>query len=480
MTRRRSSFLLPNVHVPSETESADMASWGKHLLHVLLLVIFICAFQDRFAFHGDVEVPAELDGDHLAQFSPITIGLCYLSRIITLLYLPQYLFQFCGLVFFNAFNSQVVCKYNLLEAPTIAFRIITRGVYPGLIRDTVQKNLAVLENSGIQHYVLEVVTDEAIGLEERPNLVERVVPREYRTRNNSLYKARALQYCLDEPHEPITHNSWVAHLDEETILTEDAVRGIVNFCCRGKHHFGTGLITYANDDVVNWFCTIGDAYRIADDLGQFRFQFKVLHKPVFSWKGSFIVANQAVEKRIGFDRGMEGSITEDQYFALSAARSGYSFDFVEGEVWEKSTFSIVDQIRQRIRWLQGGAWIRKTTTIPMDIKILLQIKHIAYSVAPLILPSLIFGLLGPVPTFVILDMLNAFIFAVRFYGFLFGIVRSFPNDQPFKTLCVMLSPFVFIWDVILDAVVAVWGAATAKEALKNVEQDLTRRKSIAN
>ena len=41
----------------------------------------------------------------------------------------------------------------------------------------------------------------------------------------------------------------MVHLDEETILTEGSVNGIVNFVCDGKHQFGQGMITYANEEV---------------------------------------------------------------------------------------------------------------------------------------------------------------------------------------------------------------------------------------
>lgn len=43
---------------------------------------------------------------------------------------------------------------------------------------------------------------------------------------------------------------WIVHLDEETILTEGSVNGIVNFICEGNHQFGQGVITYANDGVI--------------------------------------------------------------------------------------------------------------------------------------------------------------------------------------------------------------------------------------
>ncbi len=44
-------------------------------------------------------------------------------------------------------------------------------------------------------------------------------------------------------------DDWIIHLDEETLLTEASVRGIINFICEGKHSFGQGLITYASNPV---------------------------------------------------------------------------------------------------------------------------------------------------------------------------------------------------------------------------------------
>lgn len=79
------------------------------------------------------------------------------------------------------------------------------------------------------------------------------------------------------------------HLDEETLLTENSIRGILNFVMDGKHHIGQGLITYANEEVVNWFTTLADSFRVADDMGKLRFQFYMFHKPLFSFKGSFVV-----------------------------------------------------------------------------------------------------------------------------------------------------------------------------------------------
>lgn len=86
------------------------------------------------------------------------------------------------------------------------------------------------------------------------------------------------------------------HLDEETLLTENSIRGILNFVMDGKHHVGQGLITYANEEVVNWFTTLADSFRVADDMGKLRFQFYMFHKPLFSFKGSFVVTQVSAKQ----------------------------------------------------------------------------------------------------------------------------------------------------------------------------------------
>lgn len=137
---------------------------------------------------------------------------------------------------------------------------------------------------------MEVVTDKPIQLPNMPHVREIVVPSSYKPRNGALYKARALEYCLQDEVNVLTDNDYIVHLDEETIMTTNAVRGILNFIMEGKYEFGQGLITYANDPVINWITTLADSIRVADDMGKLRAQFYLFHKPILSWKGSFIVS----------------------------------------------------------------------------------------------------------------------------------------------------------------------------------------------
>lgn len=69
------------------------------------------------------------------------------------------------------------------------------------------------------------------------------VPSSYSTKTGAKFKARALQYCLEDDVNVLRDEDWICHLDEETLLSSNAVCGILNFCEDGKHPFGQGVIT---------------------------------------------------------------------------------------------------------------------------------------------------------------------------------------------------------------------------------------------
>ena len=150
------------------------------------------------------EIPAE-------GLGPIFTTILYFSRLATLLLLPQAAFNFAGLVMFNAFKRRVPMKHSTLDSDALAitFRIVTRGSDPDKIREVVRRNLEVLNDSPaqVQAYRLEVITEEPIGIEKYGNFLERVVPKDY-LGGHSSGKARALQYCLEEPSESLGSNEW--------------------------------------------------------------------------------------------------------------------------------------------------------------------------------------------------------------------------------------------------------------------------------
>ncbi|XP_064081600.1 beta-1,4-mannosyltransferase egh-like isoform X3 [Macrobrachium nipponense] len=256
-----------------------------------------------------------------------------------------------------------------------------------------------------------------------------VVPSSYRPKSGALFKARALQYCLEEDVNLLADTDWIVHLDEETLVTDSAIRGILNFVIEGRHQFGQGLITYANENIKNWFTTLADSFRVSDDMGKLRFQFKVFHKPLFGWKGSYVVTQAGAERRVTFDHGPDGSVAEDNYFGMVALREGYTFDFIEGEMWEKSPFSIYDFLQQRKRWLQGILLVVHSQHIPVSTKWLLAISLYSWVTMPLALASVILSTIFPVPVPGLLNVMAAFVGGVNFYMYIFGVIKSFRVDR---------------------------------------------------
>lgn len=279
-----------------------LSSKTKHALHCLLFFSVIAVFEifsggiqffNKGAFTPDREL------NPWVQYGIVGASLLYILRLLTFLPLPQVLFNFVGLTFYNAFPDKVVLKGSPLLAPFICIRVVTRGDYPQLVKNNVNRNMNKCLDAGLENFLIEVVSDKPIRLDQHRRVREVVVPSEYHTSSGALFKARALQYCLEDKVNILSDNDWIVHLDEETLLTENCVKGILNFVMDGKHQFGQGLITYANEEVVSWVTTLADSFRVTDDMGKLRLQFHMFHKPLFSWKGSFVVTQ--VSLIINFD-----------------------------------------------------------------------------------------------------------------------------------------------------------------------------------
>jgi egghead protein (zeste-white 4 protein) len=179
-------------------------------------------------------------------FDPIeTYGWTYSISI----YLIK-LFIFIGtfpLVGFNVIGTWFVDKPNqkqLIDLPcsgTICFRVVTRGNSPDLVRQTMGHNIDVIKSIGKIKFTYEIVTDNAIGLEANETCYELVVPTYYKTKTGAKYKARALQYSLEQNMSLLKSSDWVVHLDEETLVTKSSVLGIVDFVNKNKYPIGQGM-----------------------------------------------------------------------------------------------------------------------------------------------------------------------------------------------------------------------------------------------
>lgn len=417
---------------------------------------------------------------------PLLIFLNVIQYIV-LLSLPQIIFNFLGLTLFNAFPGKIKIKsqcnltLNSINLPHFCFRVVTRGLYPDLVQRNVNKNYQTCIESGLTNFVIEVVTDKEINpnyLTDTTKIRQLVVPNSYKTSTNAMFKARALQYALEPKNSLLNDGDYIVHLDEETLVTRNVINGIINFALDGTHAFGQGLITYTNQEIVNWVTTLADSFRVADDMGKLRFQFYAFHKPLFGWKGSFVVTKYEAERDVSYDHGPDGSIAEDCYFSMIAFQKGYTFDFIQGEMWEKSPFSIQDLIRQRKRWIQGIWLVVHSSKIPLINKLILATSFYAWITLPITTLGYVLAMIYPMPSSIIISSIGSFCFAVSLYMYIFGVVKSFElKDTGICMLFVYLvgAIFTLTLNIVIENVAVIWGLIGPKHNFYIVEKEVDRK-----
>ena len=238
----------------------------------------------------------------------------------------------------------------------VSFRIVSRGINAKVLTSTIRRCQQEMAKTPLFPYVIEVVTDATRFKLPPPNDDIRfiTVPRNYKTPNGTLFKARALDYA--SKHSKLSKDAWLVHLDEETQPTASGIKGICAMIreeeASGTLRIGQGPILYHRGWKQHPFLTLADNIRTGYDFAHFHFQHRV-GITIFGLHGSYIVVRNDVEKAVGFDVGPQGSITEDAFWALLAMEKGFRCRCVEGYLEEQSTQSIKDFIRQRRRWFQG-------------------------------------------------------------------------------------------------------------------------------
>jgi len=411
---------------------------SQHCLHVAGYVLWVITLTfhntgRRFSTDYQQEDPFEKYGSLVTYFS---IGV----RLLSVLIIPQMLALTLGFILFDIKQPSVDLKCSLALAPFICIRIVTRGLYPTLINQNVRSHLQVMSNIGITNFVVEVVTDNPLKVDltalERKFFKQTVVPDSYTTRAGTLNKARALQYCLEEGVNTLSGDDWLVHLDEETRITVDSMKGILNFVCQDKHQFGQGVITYGSlpplpfdswwTEVQNRLCTVADSVRVADDLGKHKAQFKLLHKPFFGIKGSFVITKFAAEREVGWDFGPPGSKAEDAWMSLVAIDKGYTFDFVEGDMLERSPFTFSDFFKQRRRWMQGIFMVVTTPTILLRTRILMAFSLASWLALPFSTIAVVMQFFYPfdLPSLTV-DVVLSWVGATALYLYIIGYARQF-------------------------------------------------------
>ncbi len=271
---------------------------------------------------------------------------------------------------------------------TICWRIVTAGKNINVVLSTIRRCQSEMAKTPIAPYVIEVVVDYCDNILLLPQHDKDVrvviVPQDYRTPNNSRFKARALHYAL--LHSSISKATWIVHLDEETQPTSSAIKGICNFIRQEELsqalRIGQGGLLYHREWERYPFLTLADIGRTGDDFARFYFQHR-LGVTLFGLHGSYIVVRNDVEKGTGgFDFGPQGDITEDAFWAVKAMENGLRCAWVEGYLEEQSCMSFLDFLRQRRRWFQGLIKVALHAPVKLRWRLCLGLNTMLWGLAP--------------------------------------------------------------------------------------------------
>lgn len=229
-------------------------------------------------------------------------------------------------------------KFN---SPTIYFLIATKTC-PKIVQSTIDSINDSCRKIGYRKYKVQLVTDT---IRHKCNGAETfVVPRRFAS--PAKFKARALQYMLTVI--PSEKEAWIFHLDEESIVTEQTIRAVLEHIEDGGALIAEGPINYPND-IRNMLTLFIEGER---SVGCFYCVDQMKDSPVWL-HGSNLLVNSVVEHEVGWEFGH--SLAEDQRFAYEAEKKfGKIFGWHGGLILEKPAFTIRDVLKQRKRWFYGS------------------------------------------------------------------------------------------------------------------------------
>jgi len=199
---------------------------------------------------------------------------------------------------------------------TICVSVVTQGDYVDLVNFTLARNIELCRkvterqkhNMPNFRFTFQLLTEKRLEIQAdiEKHVQVLVIPKNYTTKTGVLFKARNLQYGLEKNVHILKHDDWIGkfdnfsslmlsdiekfvvsrliwkksknqlfntvHLDEETLMSEESVQGILDFCESGDRDFGHGLLIMSNNLTINWLLFAADSIVVAENVGHIRYR----------------------------------------------------------------------------------------------------------------------------------------------------------------------------------------------------------------
>lgn len=261
-----------------------------------------------------------------------------------------------------------------LEFPRIKFQITTRGKEVEVVKRSVNSIVSLTKSSALFADKIEllIVTEEPLEkkifseyfeFEGITFPVEVIcVPKEYQTRNETMFKARSLQYSL-EYRKANGHDSkgnfpsYIYYFDAESTITETDFRRVIHSILSSpEKRIFEGAIIYPH----KYF----DANIISRQMESVR-PFNCHHcvqvmknPPPIHLHGSNLLVEEDLVKSIGWDFGRvynQPLLAEDIIFGLKvySKYGSHPFGWHGGRIYEQPPLSVRASFEARLRWVTG-------------------------------------------------------------------------------------------------------------------------------
>ncbi len=269
--------------------------------------------------------------------------------------------------------------YSLLQAknlefPRIKFQITTRGKEVDVVQRSID-SIALLSSASPlfeKHIELLIVTEERLETATFSDYFKSkeitfpaeviCVPKEYQTRNGTMFKARSLQYSLEyRKANGYDSNgnfpSYIFYFDAESTITETDFRRVIHSVISSpEKRIFEGAIVYPH----KYF----DAHIISRQMESVR-PFNCHHcaqvmkkPPPIHLHGSNLLVEEKLVNSIGWDFGKvynQPLLAEDIVFGLKVYSKFGSrpFGWHGGRIYEQPPLSVRASFQARLRWVTG-------------------------------------------------------------------------------------------------------------------------------